>query len=329
MATGWKDVTFDHTKTRFALTGAHATPACAACHADGRYVGTPTTCIGCHAGDDKHNGALGTDCAVVPQGDDLGGRVVRPRQGDVPADRGPPQRDLPEVPRRGPVQGHADRVLGLPREPASHGSAFGGSCASCHTTTAWLPATFNHNKATFPLTGAHRSVTCQQCHGGGQYKGTPTTCAACHAKPASHGSAYGSSCASCHTTTAWLPATFNHAKTSFPLTGAHQSVDLPALPQGRPVQGHADHVRGLSHQALLARQRLQQQLRVLPHDHGLAAGEVRRAAPVPPEPRWRRRDLLEMSPVLVDQLLVRPLSLEHALASWWGDDDLREVPPAR
>jgi hypothetical protein len=142
-ATGWKDVTFDHAQTGFALDGGHAKPTCAACHANGVYKGTPKTCIGCHAGDDQHRGSLGRDCA------------------------------------------------------------------SCHGTKAWLPASFDHARSSYPLTGAHLSVTCQKCHVGGVYKGTPKTCAACHTKPASHGSAYGTSCASCHATKAWLPASFS------------------------------------------------------------------------------------------------------------------------
>ena len=40
-ATGWKDVTFDHAKTRFALTLAHAKARLRRLSRGGRYVGTP------------------------------------------------------------------------------------------------------------------------------------------------------------------------------------------------------------------------------------------------------------------------------------------------
>jgi hypothetical protein len=141
--TGWEDVTFDHAQTGFALTGGHAKPACAACHPDGRYVGTPTSCIACHAADDRHDGAFGKDCAA------------------------------------------------------------------CHKTTTWDDWTFDHDRSDFPLTGAHRNVSCQGCHKGGTFAGTPTACAACHARPASHGSVLRGSCGSCHTTRAWTPASYN------------------------------------------------------------------------------------------------------------------------
>ncbi len=251
-ATGWKDVTFDHTKTRFALTDAHAKPACVACHANGRYVGTPTTCIGCHAGDDQHNGSLGKDCASCHKttawlpasfNHDKAKFQLTGAHGSVTCQR---------CHTGNQYSGTPTACSACHNKPASHGSAFAGSCASCHTTRAWLPASFNHNKARFPLTGAHRSVTCQKCHGGGQTTGTPTACSACHNKPASHGSAYGSSCGSCHTTRAWLPASFNHAKAKFALTGAHKSVACLRCHKGGRYKGtpttcSACHTKPSSH----------------------------------------------------------------------------------
>jgi hypothetical protein len=44
----WKPASFDHNTTRFALTGAHRNTDCARCHTNGRYAGTPTTCVSCH-----------------------------------------------------------------------------------------------------------------------------------------------------------------------------------------------------------------------------------------------------------------------------------------
>lgn len=139
----WADASIDHDLTGFALKGGHAAPACAACHPDGRYVGTPTSCIGCHAADDRHSGAFGEDCAA------------------------------------------------------------------CHKATTWEDWTFDHARSSFPLTGAHRSVSCQGCHAGGTYLGTPSTCSACHARPASHGTILSGGCGSCHSTKAWKPASYN------------------------------------------------------------------------------------------------------------------------
>ncbi|MBI3176991.1 MAG: hypothetical protein HYZ35_03280, partial [Chloroflexi bacterium] len=62
----------------------------------------------------------------------------------------------------------------------------------------------------YPLTGAHATLVCTTCHSSGVYKGTRTTCAGCHTKvrPANH---FVGDCASCHTTSAWTPATFDHS----------------------------------------------------------------------------------------------------------------------
>ena len=39
---------------------------------------------------------------------------------------------------------------------------------------------FDHSATAFPLTGAHRAVACQQCHGDGVYHGKSAVCVSCH-----------------------------------------------------------------------------------------------------------------------------------------------------
>ena len=56
------------------LLGAHKGAACHACHAGPRFVGLPTTCVGCHRQDDTHQARLGPRCDAchTPEGwDDL------------------------------------------------------------------------------------------------------------------------------------------------------------------------------------------------------------------------------------------------------------------
>ena len=62
-ATRWNDVTFDHDKSQFPLTGAHAGVACIKCHSAGQFKGLSTTCAACHQDPAFHAGAFGTDCA--------------------------------------------------------------------------------------------------------------------------------------------------------------------------------------------------------------------------------------------------------------------------
>jgi hypothetical protein len=54
---------FDHALTAFPLTGSHRTTACAACHQDRVYKGTPQSCVGCHADPPIHRGRFGLNCA--------------------------------------------------------------------------------------------------------------------------------------------------------------------------------------------------------------------------------------------------------------------------
>ena len=251
-ATGWRDVTFDHSTTAFALDGAHAGTTCSGCHAKGKYVGTPTTCVACHADSDRHKGSFGTACASCHTTKAWKPATFNHNKASFPltgAHRGVTCQKC----HGGDVfKGTPSTCAACHAKPSSHGSGFAGSCSSCHTTKAWKPATFNHNKASFPLTGAHRGVTCQKCHGGDVFKGTPSTCAACHAKPSSHGSGFAGSCASCHTTKAWKPATFNHNKASFPLTGAHRGVTCQKCHggdvfKGTPSTCAACHAKPSSH----------------------------------------------------------------------------------
>ncbi len=56
---------------------------------------------------------------------------------------------------------------------------FSHSCTNCHGITAWKPATFSHSATAFPLTGAHQTVACSQCHVNGNYQLQYTGCYTC------------------------------------------------------------------------------------------------------------------------------------------------------
>lgn len=104
----------------------------------------------------------------------------------------------------------------------AHQGQLGTDCAACHTTTGWLPSTFNHNLSAFTLTGKHASVPCASCHVNALFKGTPTECYSCHARDDKHNGQFGTACDACHTSAGWLPATFDHSK--FPLAGGHANL---------------------------------------------------------------------------------------------------------
>jgi predicted CXXCH cytochrome family protein len=117
------------------------------------------------------------------------------------------------------------------RDPDHAASGFPTNCSSCHTPMQWSPARFDHAGTRFPLTGAHRRVPCASCHGDGVYRGKNPDCYACHrpdyegtTDPGHVAARFPTACASCHNTTRWQGATFDHSATAFPLTGAHTRV---------------------------------------------------------------------------------------------------------
>jgi hypothetical protein len=59
---GWKIGTFDHSKSRFPLTGSHTRVECKKCHKSTDFKDAPTACDGCHLKDDVHKRRLGLDC---------------------------------------------------------------------------------------------------------------------------------------------------------------------------------------------------------------------------------------------------------------------------
>lgn len=79
----------------------------------------------------------------------------------------------------------------------------------------------------FPLDGAHSELSCQSCHSQGIYRGTPNLCSDCHLKNRPEGH-YEGQCSTCHSTSAWLPATFDHSlAAAVDCQSCHQS-DRPA-----------------------------------------------------------------------------------------------------
>jgi len=104
---------------------------------------------------------------------------------------------------------------------SAHQATFGTVCLNCHDGVETLGKAFRHT--TYALTGAHAGAQCDSCHHGqttvAALKATTTACVSCHAAKDVHQGRLGTSCADCHTTTAWTDATINHDLTALPLVG--------------------------------------------------------------------------------------------------------------
>ncbi|MDD4969235.1 MAG: hypothetical protein PHT07_07360 [Paludibacter sp.] len=244
--TAWAPTSFNHnTATSFPLTGAHITVACYSCHANG-FAGIPTTCVSCHL--TNYNSTTNPDHIAAKFSTDC--QTCHTTNAWAPANFN--HNIATSFPLTGAHIGvacyscHANGFAGISTtcvschlanynattNPNHITAKFPTTCETCHTTTAWVPSTFNHSTATtFPLTGAHSTVTCTTCHPSG-FAAIPTTCVSCHlanynatTNPNHITAKFPTTCETCHTTTAWVPSTFNHStSTSFPLTGAHTSV---------------------------------------------------------------------------------------------------------
>lgn len=242
----WFGVKFDHLKyTGFALTGMHVTLDCTACHIGGKFKGTPADCVGCHLPDFRRTTNPNHVALNLPQTC----QTCHTTNAWQPATFDHSLVGFPLTGRHTTLQCtqcHVNGNYNLSSVACStchmkdynsttnpnHGQAgFPTDCSVCHTTVSWSGAKFNHNGTGFPLTGAHATVQCSQCHLNGNYKLTNAACVSCHLtdynktnNPNHAQAGFPQQCEVCHNTTSWIPATFDHSKTSFPLTGAHTTV---------------------------------------------------------------------------------------------------------
>ncbi len=238
----WLGAAFDHFKqTGFALTGAHATLDCTACHVGGKFAGTPATCSGCHLPDFQKttnpNHVAGnfpqtcqschTTAAWTPATFDHGlvGFALTGAHATLQCSQCHTNNNF-NLTSTDCASCHMKDYQGT-TNPNHAQAGIPTTCATCHNTTSWANATFNHSTTGFPLTGAHATTPCAQCHVNGNYSLTDTSCVSCHLKdfqgttnPNHVQAGFPQTCQSCHTTTNWN-ATFNHATTGFALTGAH------------------------------------------------------------------------------------------------------------
>jgi hypothetical protein len=238
----WTPAVFDHSKTKFPLTGEHTKLQCPDCHKNGQYVGLPTACVSCHLGDYKGatnpnhiTAGFPQDCALCHSTAAWIPAVFDHSKTKFPLTGAHTKLQCPDCHKNGQYVGlptacvscHLGDYKGA-TNPNHITAGFPQDCAICHNATAWSPSTFDHSKTKFPLTGAHTSVQCTNCHIGGVYAGTPTDCYSCHSKeynsttdPNHVTAQFPKDCSQCHTTSSWSGATFNH--TWFPIyTGTHR-----------------------------------------------------------------------------------------------------------
>lgn len=234
---------YRHADGRFPLDGAHSRATCTSCHESLQFVGASPSCASCHA--DIHRGELGGECsrchttrsfvdrAAMTRAHQLtrfplvGAHVMADCEGcHVPTGQG----QLRFVAAPTSCESCHRGLLGSTSQPDHVAAGFIQLCESCHYPVDWNRARYDHAGTSFPLTGAHRSVTCDGCHGDNVYDGKPIDCVSCHlqdyngATDPTH-AGFTTTCTDCHAgTNTWIGATFDHDASAFPLTGAHRAV---------------------------------------------------------------------------------------------------------
>lgn len=271
----WDIKTFDHKQTGSQLEGKHAALTCTQCHSPSKipaiqrvgiktnlnhtFLGLSQTCTTCHA--DEHKGRLGPNCSQCHNATDW--KTINIAQFDHSRTRYPLTGLHVQVSCQKchtPGTDNKPKYTGIPfgqcsdchRDP--HRGSFAQGCQSCHNTSGWKKVSaeavnerFDHSKTRFPLLGRHASVSCVQCHGGGDFK-KPLAfqqCMDCH-KPDPHQGQFAQradhgECTSCHTVDGWKPSTFtvqNHAVTAYPLKGGHAKLQCGQchFPKGRDTR---------------------------------------------------------------------------------------------
>ncbi|HEX7529099.1 MAG TPA: cytochrome c3 family protein, partial [Thermoanaerobaculia bacterium] len=233
---------FDHSKTKYALTGAHAKRPCESCHKTkgdfriARFAG----CEDCHK--NPHQPPLGTctTCHVTTSFKTLAegqkfdhaktGYTLRGRHLSVacqtchvkPATR-------VKLPYARCADCHHDAHKGLFPVATQ-------DCATCHTETGFKPAKFDHTARTkFALDGKHATTACAACHkaAGAQagvrlalrvvdFRGATKECVSCHVDV--HKGKLGTTCQTCHVTASFKLSAFQHPRQPEFFQGAHAGV---------------------------------------------------------------------------------------------------------
>jgi hypothetical protein len=246
----WEPALFPIHNNYYELVGAHTLISndCATCH-NGNYVTTPNVCFGCHQ--DEYNNTdnpphasanFSTECQTChsqnswsPATFDHDNQYF-PIYSGKHKDKWDVCTDCHTNPNNFSVfscidcHEHRQSKMDEEHEGVTGYVYSSPACLSCHPDGRKDNA-FNHSLSDFPLTGAHTTVDCIQCHSGG-YSGTSTVCYDCHqsnynnaSNPNHQSLTISTACNDCHTTNpGWEPALFPQHNQYFELSGRHSEI---------------------------------------------------------------------------------------------------------
>lgn len=237
VTTQWKSIKqggFNHTKTKFPLTGEHKTVNCKRCHGTLNFTDAKTECQSCH--NDMHQGTVGKDCQRchttsswlvknVRQLHQQRGFVLMGAHASADCDRchTSASRLRFENINSECVSCHRNKYLETVGGRVDHiALGFDTDCARCHSQKGfdWSQTGKGFDHSFFPLTGGHAignrtfgNDECYTCHTNWEFntKLSPR-CTSCHSassdnpNPAHQGEWKKYECDVCHTIQSFIPA---------------------------------------------------------------------------------------------------------------------------
>ena len=258
--TEWKPSTYVHdmASTGFEKDGAHDILSCSSCHENWDPPGEVRTCASASCHIDNYQAtsnppheefSIPTDCAAchttsewIPSSfshdlETTGFQIDGSHDGisctSCHDNWDPPS----EIRSCASTSCHIDNYQATTNPPHEEFS-IPTDCAACHSTSEWVPSSFNHDTEStgFEKDGAHDAISCTSCHDNWDPPSEIRSCASasCHidnyqatTNPPHETMSFTQTCTDCHSTTAWLPSQFIHdvLSTGFFLEGAHTSVD--------------------------------------------------------------------------------------------------------
>ncbi len=233
-----------HDSTNFPLKGKHRDAECSECHLKGVIQNTPSNCEACHwerKRDDRYNLQLGYHCNECHNPFDW--KKLNMNAWDHFQQTGFALKGIHKTLdcfscHKGKFRaGNRNDCIDCHREdfeevsdPNHKINSFPTDCTICHKSmVSWEGAKYFH--ANNPLTGAHLTLDCSECHKDGNFTPLSSECISCHredynnAKDPNHLKGnYSLNCMTCHRSMSnWHDASFAHD--NFPLLGAHKALD--------------------------------------------------------------------------------------------------------
>ena len=120
------------------------------------------------------------------------------------------------------------------RQDDRYRTQLGSQCEKCHRPTSWTAVQWDHGvESGVPLGPTHRTLGCETCHSGQNFKNTGKTCSSCHRQdyektvsPNHQAAGFPIYCDLCHlpSHSSWQEARFDHGSV-YPLVGIHTTLD--------------------------------------------------------------------------------------------------------